>query len=100
MIAHRVERALVDTDVIVTAYDPARAGHHQARALLESDPRDLIVATQSFREFVDTGLASSQPIHDAHLVAVALEHRANAIITSNVRHFERFNAMIRVESLR
>ncbi|MFT4263123.1 MAG: PIN domain-containing protein [Nocardioides sp.] len=141
------ERVLVDTNVFVHAYDARRsAHHHQARSLLESDPRALAASHQSMREFlavatrpvasngygvhgpaaarawraltgtidslvetkasqslllefVDAGLASSRQVHDANLVAVALDHGATTLITDNVRHFERFAHLIRIEPL-
>lgn len=140
------ERVLVDTNVLVAAFDEARPGHLPARTLIESDPRELCVAGQSHREFLDVltrpradngyGLAGAaavmvwndhtatmqvldgdartrarfagligadralgKQVHDANLVAVAVEHGAAALITANRRHFERFADLIRIEDL-
>ena len=140
------ERVFVDTNILVAAYDPNRPRHLEARALLESDPRDLAVAHQSLREFVvvltrpveanghgldgptasaawravtstvthlpeteasqalllefvDSGLAVGKQVHDANLVAIALDHGASTLITANPRHFSRFSHLITIESL-
>lgn len=140
------ERVLIDTNVVVSAFDPHRADHARARYIVESDLRDLAVAHQSLREFlaimtrplglngygfdgrrattawhaltatvshlaesqasqallmslVGNGLASGKQVHDANLVAVALDHGATTLITANPRHFNRFSHLITIESL-
>ncbi|MDO5619416.1 type II toxin-antitoxin system VapC family toxin [Kocuria sp.] len=44
--------------------------------------------------------AQGKQVHDANVVAVALEHGANAIVTANIRHFQRFSDLIAIEPLR
>ena len=43
--------------------------------------------------------ASGKQVHDANVVAVALAHRAAAIVTDNTRHFDRFADLIGVEGM-
>lgn len=140
------ERVVIDTNVVITAFDPTRPGHHAARTLLESDPRAISVTHQSLREFlavttrpergngygltgpvatsawraltatldhlagshgsqstlttlVESGLATGPRIHDANLVAVALEHDAARVVTGNLPDFEPFAHLISVEPL-
>lgn len=140
------ERVLVDTNVLVAAFDAGRLGHLRARVVIESDPRALCVSSQSQREFLAVltrpehengyGLAGAaavmvwndhtatmevvddnaharvrlqsligadravgKQVHDANLVAVAVEHGATTIITANRRHFERFADLIAIEDL-
>jgi predicted nucleic acid-binding protein len=140
------ERVLLDTNVLIAAADESRDGHLEARRLIEAEPRDLIIAGQSAREFlvvatrpldvngyglssphaaavlaehtatltvvdesgqsrrtligfVASNLVRGKQIHDANLVAVALDHGATAIVTANPGHFDRFAHLIRVESL-
>ncbi len=47
------ERVLIDTNVLVMAYDAERNGHLAARTLIESDPRDVAVTHQNLREFLN-----------------------------------------------
>lgn len=145
-MAMMTERVLLDTNVLIATTDDSRQGHLAARRLIETEPRDLIIAGQSTREFLAVatrpravngyGLSSphavsvlaehtatltvvdesaqsrgtlvgfvagnlvrGKQIHDANLVAVALDHGATAIITANPGHFERFAHLIRIEPL-
>ena len=43
--------------------------------------------------------ALGKQVHDANVVAVALSHRATAILTENTRHFARFASLIPIEGL-
>lgn len=43
--------------------------------------------------------ATGKQVHDANVVAVALAHQANVIVTDNTRHFSRFADLIGVEGL-
>lgn len=43
--------------------------------------------------------ATGKQVHDANIVAVALAHRAAAIVTDNVRHFSRFADLVAIEGL-
>lgn len=54
---------------------------------------------QLLTSFVSDGKAAGKRIHDANLVAVAVEHGAATLITANRRHFERFTEFIEVEEL-
>lgn len=46
----------------------------------------------------DVTVAGRQ-VHDAHVVAVALTHGAEALVTDDARHFQRFSDLLIVESL-
>lgn len=54
---------------------------------------------QLLASFVSHGKAVGKQVHDANLVAVAVEHGATALITANRRPFERFTKLIEVEEL-
>jgi len=45
------------------------------------------------------GPTAGKQVHDANVVAVALAHRAVAVVTDNTRHFSRFADVMGVESL-
>lgn len=49
-------------------------------------------------ELVTPGSATGKQVHDANIVAVALAHRASAIVTDNTRHFVRFAELIAIEA--
>ncbi len=49
--------------------------------------------------FVHRGTATGKQVHDANLVAQALHHHADVIVTDNRRHFARFDEFITIESL-
>ncbi|MFT4296606.1 MAG: PIN domain-containing protein [Micropruina sp.] len=55
--------------------------------------------TARLMELIGRGLASGKQVHDANLVAVAIAHNADVIVTDNTRHFARFSDLIAVESL-
>lgn len=54
---------------------------------------------QLLTSFVSDGKATGTQVHDANLVAVAVEHGATTLITANRCHFERFAEFIEVEEL-
>lgn len=54
---------------------------------------------QLLSSLVAEGRAAGTQVHDANLVAVAVEHGATTIITANRRHFERFADLIEIEDL-
>lgn len=56
-------------------------------------------STRRLVELIRLGGAAGKQVHDANLVAVALEHGAAAIVTDNQRHFARFADLIRIEPL-
>lgn len=56
-----VERALIDTNVLVAATDRTRSGHLAARTLIESDPRALCITPQVLREFL---AVATRPVAD------------------------------------
>lgn len=141
-----VERALLDTNVLLAASDEGRRLHRAAIELLEGDPRALAETTQVMREFfsaatrpvevnglgqpgivvvvnleemtrdldllaesaestdrlkslVRGAVVGGKQVHDANLVAVALVHDVDAIVTDNTADFARFADLIRIESL-
>lgn len=49
--------------------------------------------------FVHRDLALGKQIHDANLVAQALHHRLDVIVTDNPRHLRRFADLITIEAL-
>jgi predicted nucleic acid-binding protein len=55
--------------------------------------------TLSLMELIVEGPAVGKQVHDANVVAVALAHRAAAIVTDNTRHFARFARRISVEEI-
>ncbi|MFT4288203.1 type II toxin-antitoxin system VapC family toxin [Nocardioides sp.] len=64
---------------------------------------DVVEETASSRRFlhglVGSGRAAGQQVHDANLVAVAVEHGATTIVTANPHHFARFVDLISIEEL-
>ncbi|MFT4265504.1 MAG: PIN domain-containing protein [Nocardioides sp.] len=75
------ERALVDTNVLISAVDPDRRDHASALALLEGG-HDLVVAPQVAREFLG---ACTRPIadnglgHDPAVAAANLRELLSAL---------------------
>jgi len=57
------------------------------------------VTTAGLTDLVAGDGAAGKQVHDANVVAVALAHRASAIVTDNVRHFARFADLIAIEQL-
>ena len=55
--------------------------------------------TNRLLSLVSQGPAAGKQVHDANIVAVALGASAVAIVTDNIRHFERFTDLIAVEPL-
>lgn len=55
--------------------------------------------TRRLMDLIGKRSAAGKQVHDANVVAVALAHRASAIVTDNGRHFSRFADLIGVESL-
>ena len=70
---------------------------------------DLLIGVEVFPDsgaavdvlmgFVGRGTAIGKQVHDANLVAQALHHHADVIVTDNRRHFSRFEEFITIESL-
>lgn len=58
-----------------------------------------ITSVGRLMDLVARGSAAGKQVHDANIVAVALAHRATAIVTDNVRHFSRFADLIVIEGL-
>jgi predicted nucleic acid-binding protein len=67
------------------------------------DDMDLLsedaVTTAGLVDLIDGQAAAGKQVHDANVVAVALAHRASAIVTDNTRHFARFDQLIVIEGL-
>ncbi|MFT4009102.1 MAG: PIN domain-containing protein [Nocardioidaceae bacterium] len=67
------------------------------------DDMDLLsegaVTTGGLMDLIGDHAVAGKQVHDANVVAVALAHRASAIVTDNVRHFARFDQLIAIESL-
>lgn len=67
------------------------------------DDMDLLsedaVTTSGLIDLIGREAASGKQVHDANVVAVALAHRASAIVTDNSRHFARFDQLIAIEGL-
>lgn len=55
--------------------------------------------TRSLMDLIVTGPSVGKQVHDANVVAVALAHRAVAIVTDNTRHFARFAHVVVVEQI-
>lgn len=55
--------------------------------------------TLSLMELIVAGPTVGKQVHDANVVAVALAHRAAAIVTDNTRHFSRFAHQIAIEGI-
>ncbi|GAB2460949.1 hypothetical protein GCM10027062_45600 [Nocardioides hungaricus] len=78
---------------------------HVAVANLEemASGLDVLVETpeslRRLKSLVREGLASGRQVHDANLVAVALAHEVDAIVTDNLADFARFAELIEIESL-
>jgi len=64
---------------------------------------DVIEETPGSRRLLGSLVADDKArgkqVHDAGLVAVAVEHGATTIVTANPRHFERFADLISIEEL-
>ncbi len=56
-------------------------------------------STRRLVEMVRHGAVAGKQVHDANLVAVALENHAAVIVTDHGRHFERFADLIEIEPL-
>lgn len=78
-------------------------------AMAEANLDDLLIDVEIYadsgaamdvlRGFVGREMAAGKQIHDAALVAQALHHRLDVIVTDNCRHFERFADLITIEPL-
>lgn len=55
--------------------------------------------TRRLLDLVGDQMATGKQVHDANIAAVALVHRAQAIVTDNPRHFARFTEFLTIESL-
>ena len=60
---------------------------------------DSAAALSVLMGFVHREMALGKQAHDANIVAQALHHRLDVIVTDNRRHLERFADLITVESL-
>lgn len=60
---------------------------------------DSAAALAVLAGFVHREMALGKQIHDANLVAQALHHRLDVIVTDNARHFHRFADLIAIEAL-
>lgn len=58
-----------------------------------------VSTTRRLMDLIGDRSTAGKQVHDANVVAVALAHRASAIVTDNRRHFSRFAGLIAVESL-
>ncbi|MCL2780876.1 MAG: hypothetical protein FWD74_05200 [Actinomycetia bacterium] len=75
--------------------------------MTSADPTALVVDTnvllaatdRSSLELIDRSLGAGRQMHDANVVAVALAHKAAAIVTDNAAHFTRFAGLIAVETV-
>jgi len=56
-------------------------------------------STRSLMDLIVAGPTVGKQVHDANVVAVAMAHRAVAIVTDNTRHFARFAELIAVEEI-
>ena len=56
--------------------------------------------TAQLLELIGSSPTSGRQVHDANVVAVALTHGADAIVTDDARHFTRFASLIAIETLR
>jgi hypothetical protein len=50
-------------------------------------------------ELMEAGSSVGKQVQDANVVAVALAHRASAIVTDSTRHFARFGHLIAVQDV-
>jgi len=64
---------------------------------------DSVEETRASRQLLASLVAGEKAVgkqvHDANLVAVAIEHGARAIVTASPRHFARFADLIEIEAL-
>jgi predicted nucleic acid-binding protein len=58
-----------------------------------------VSTTRRLMRLVAERSGAGKQVHDANVVAVALAHRASAIVTDNTRHFSRFADLIGIENL-
>ena len=58
-----------------------------------------VVTTAGLMDLIGDHAVVGKQIHDANVVAVALAHRASAIVSDNVGHFARFAELIAIENL-
>ena len=80
------------------------AGHRAVADWTEiTSTLELLLETpgsqQLLTSLIADGRAVGKQVHDANLVAVAVDHGASTLITANRRHFERFSDLIQVEEL-
>ncbi|BBH18072.1 hypothetical protein Back2_23590 [Nocardioides baekrokdamisoli] len=60
---------------------------------------DTAAVASRLRALVAEGRAAGNQIHDANIVASALVHDAERIVTANVKHFARFADLIEIVPL-
>lgn len=54
---------------------------------------------RSLMDLIAAGPTVGKQVHEANVVALALAHRATAIVTDNTRHFARFAHLVAVEEI-
>ena len=105
-----VVTAQVAREYLSTATRPTSAnGMGLPGDVAVSNLDDLLIGVEIFPDsgaavdvlmgFVGRGTATGKQVHDANLVAQALHHHADVIVTDNRRHFSRFEEFITIESL-
>jgi len=60
---------------------------------------DSPATTEHLLDLVGQRYAVGKQVHDANIVAVALAHRATAIVTDDAHHFARFARLLAIEAL-
>jgi predicted nucleic acid-binding protein len=60
---------------------------------------EKVTTTRHVIDLVERESSLGKQVHDANIVAVALEHGAQVIVTDNMKHFARFSDKITVEEL-
>lgn len=109
------ERRLAMTPQIVRAYlavatrpvevNGLGLSGQDAAANVEQFLRDMELlpedgaTTRRLVDLIAQDSAAGRQVHDANLVAVALAHKADTIVTDNARHFARFADLITIENL-
>ncbi len=76
----------------------ASANVEQFLSDIELLPEDM-ATSRTVMQMVGSDLATGKQVHDANIVAVALAHNADTIVTDNTAHFLRFSDLIAIESL-
>lgn len=88
----------VEVNGLGLSADDAVANVEQVLDDMELLPEDA-ATTRRLLDLVSHGFAAGKQVHDANVAAVALAHRASAIVTGNPRHYSRFADLIAIEHL-